>query len=102
MKILTLILLGWLVTWNVSNYYYVSCCKGEPFYLEDEYGREYQNPCYSYAVACWETIVTEKSKVFDTKDAAIEFVQKAQSQLRTGYPESTLSDFQIIEDKGSK
>ena len=100
MKIITLILMGWFVTWNVANHYPTSCCKGEPAYLEDEYGREYQNPCFSLAIACWETVITEKSKTFETEDAAIEFVRKAKSQLQTGYPESTLSDFVILTDEG--
>ena len=97
MKILTLILLGWLVTWNVSNHYPTSCCNGEPAFLEDEYGREYENQCYSLAIACWESVITKKSKEFHTKAAAIEFVEKAKSQPQIGYPPSTLSDFYISE-----
>ena len=97
MKIITLILMGWLVLWNVSNHYETSCCKGQPFYLEDEYGREYQNSCYSQLVACWETVVTEKSKLFDTKQEAFDFVETAKSQPQTGYPAATLSDFKILE-----
>jgi len=99
MKTIILILFGFLVTWNVSNHYPASCCKGEPAFLEDEYGREYQNPCFTYAIACWETVVTEKSREFETESAAIEFVEKTKNQLQTGYPASTLSDFQILTDE---
>ena len=95
-KILTIIILGWLVTWNVHNHYPVSCCKDQPFYIEDEYGVEYQNPCFQQLVACWETITTPKRKMFESIEAAQEFIRAGEDRLNDYYGPA-VSDFKIQE-----
>ena len=90
-KILIIFFLGWLVTWNVHNSHLVSCCEGEPTFFVDEFGRETLNPCFTYAMACWEDVITEKSIEFDTKKLAEDFVKRGQDQ-------SDLSNFKIQVD----
>jgi len=87
--------MNWIVTWIVVNTWAISCPM--PATTPDPYGIE-PSMMVSYAVACWDSSETKKTKSFDTHEEALKFLIEGEKRCKGGY-DCELKDFKLFEEK---